>query len=91
MRARVCFGVATNRVGGMVLIDEIFGTGDAAFRDRAQTRLNNAVSDSGALVFASHSVGVLRLFCHEGLVMNKGELLGRFPLEEALEIYNEIP
>ncbi len=89
MRARVGFGLATATRGQLLLIDEVFGTGDARFRDRALARIENLAGGSGGLMVASHSAAVLNKFCNRGLVLSHGQIAFDGPLDAALKHHAE--
>jgi ABC-type polysaccharide/polyol phosphate transport system ATPase subunit len=85
MRARVGFGLATATQAQLLLIDEVFGTGDVRFRERAAARINALAENSGGLVVASHSTGILTQFCNRGLVLSHGRVDFDGDLDVAVE------
>jgi ABC-type polysaccharide/polyol phosphate transport system ATPase subunit len=85
MRARVGFGLATATQAQLLLIDEVFGTGDVRFRERAAARINALAENSGGLVVASHSTGILKQFCNRGLVLSHGRVDFDGDLDVAVE------
>jgi lipopolysaccharide transport system ATP-binding protein len=40
------------------------------------------------LILASHSDGLLRQFCHRGLVFSQGQIVFDGPIEESLSYYH---
>lgn len=87
MRARLGFAFATSIPSDILLIDEVIGVGDAAFSQRARNRLMERMHNSGIVVLASHSVGLLRNFCSRGLVLNRGKMQFVGEIEEAISKY----
>lgn len=87
MRARLGFAFATSIPSGILLIDEVIGVGDASFSQRARDRLVDRMHNSGIVVLASHSIGLLRNFCNRGLVLQHGQVKFVGDIEEAISEY----
>lgn len=87
MQARLSFAMATCIDPEILLLDEGIGAGDAAFLDKANDRLNSFISRTGILVFASHSIELLRRFCNKAVLMEHGRLIAFDTLESVLEQY----
>ncbi len=88
MRVRLAFAIATAQLGGIVLIDEIIGVGDARFLQKASRRFAEALTDASIVVIASHAPQVLRDFCTKGAVMADGEIRYLGTIDDALAFYN---
>ena len=89
MQARISFGVATALEPDILLLDEVIGTGDTAFMDRAVARLERFLERPNILAIASHSLDTLRRFCDLGLVLEKGRLVYFGGIEDAIRAYEE--
>lgn len=63
MTTRLMFGVATSTQPDILLLDEVFSTGDAEFQERARARLESLISSVGILVFASHDHQAVKQRC----------------------------
>jgi len=87
MRLRLAFGVATSLNPEILLIDEIVGAGDAAFKISAKARLNELIDKSSIVVMASHFAEVIRGFCNKVLILDGGKLIFYGPVEEGLAIH----
>ena len=87
MMVRLAFGVSTAIKPEILVLDEMIGAGDDAFFERAQQRLQKFIEDTGILVIASHSTGMLREWCNKGMLFQHGNLLGFGPIEEIIERY----
>lgn len=90
MKVRIGFSIATSITPDILLIDEVFGAGDKDFAEKANARMNQLIEKSKTLVFASHSDGLLRMFCNKGILMSKGKVLEYDDLEKVLATYNKI-
>ena len=60
MQLRLAFAIATSIMPEILVLDEVVGTGDAVFMERAQQRLNAVIASSHIVVLASHSVEVIK-------------------------------
>ncbi|MEZ5895347.1 MAG: ABC transporter ATP-binding protein [Parvularculaceae bacterium] len=74
MKTRLGFGVATSIKPEILLIDEVFGVGDQAFRERAQKRIHKVMGDAGSMVLATHSINILREFCDTICWIDRGRM-----------------
>jgi lipopolysaccharide transport system ATP-binding protein len=72
MMARLIFAVATSTRPDLLLVDEIFGTGDAGFQAKAKERMENLIRSVGIFVFASHSNEMVAQYCNRFLSLDQG-------------------
>ena len=63
MRGRLGFSIAINIEPDVLLLDEVLSTGDAGFRAKAGSILDVLRSENKTLVFASHSMAMIREHC----------------------------
>jgi ABC-type polysaccharide/polyol phosphate transport system ATPase subunit len=63
MTMRLMFAVATSVRPEILLIDEMFGTGDAAFQEKAKHRMMQLIDSAKIFVFASHDPDLIKRFC----------------------------
>jgi ABC-type polysaccharide/polyol phosphate transport system ATPase subunit len=87
MASRLSFSVITSLRADILLMDELIGTGDKNFIDKANARLHNFLGRSKTLVMASHSVDILRKLCTHGMLIDSGKIIYMGDIEEALNIY----
>ena len=73
MRTRLSFGVATAAHPDILLVDEVFGAGDAEFQEKAQRRMAEFVEKSSILVLASHNEALLAHFCDTFVRLDHGK------------------
>lgn len=74
MVMRLMFAVGTAIRPEILLIDEMFGTGDAAFQAKAQARMHELISAAKIFVFASHSTDLIRKYCRRIFTLDHGVL-----------------
>ncbi len=74
MTMRLMFAVATAVEPEILLIDEMFGTGDSQFQEKARARLGRLIDSSNIFVFASHSQELLKTYCNRIFNLEHGNL-----------------
>lgn len=74
MFARLAFAVSTSAQNDILLIDEGIGAGDAAFRKKAQERIESLFRRTPIVILASHSESLIAEFCNRRLQLEHGVL-----------------
>jgi ABC-type polysaccharide/polyol phosphate transport system ATPase subunit len=87
MRVRLAFAISTALDPEILVIDEVFGAGDAAFMKKAEKRMESLIDRSSILVFASHAPGLAERFCDRGIWLDGGEIRQSGPIKEVSEAY----
>jgi ABC-type polysaccharide/polyol phosphate transport system ATPase subunit len=64
MLMRLMFAVNTANKPEILLVDEMFGTGDKGFQEKAKARMEDIISSAKIFVFASHSEELIKKFCN---------------------------
>lgn len=75
MLMRLMFAVATSNSPEILLVDEMFGTGDQAFQEKAKIRMENLISSAKIFVFASHSEELINRYCNRKFKISHGSLV----------------
>jgi ABC-2 type transport system ATP-binding protein len=75
MMMRLMFAVATATRPEILLIDEMFGTGDAAFQKKAQKRMTDLVDSAKIFVFSSHSQELINKYCQRVFAISHGRIV----------------
>lgn len=91
MTMRLAFATVTAMDSDILLMDEVIGTGDAAFLDKAQRRLNEFINRSKIIVLASHSDSVIKKFCNKALLLHHGKAIASGSVEEVIDAYKSQP
>ena len=89
MMTRLAFATVTAMDADVLLMDEVIGTGDAAFMDKAEMRLKDFMSKSKVLVLASHNEAMIHKFCNKALLLERGKVLDIGNVDEIFALYNE--
>ena len=75
MQLRLAFAIATAFQPDILLLDEQFAMGDAAFMAKAERRLAAFVDRAGIVVQASHSERLLRETCSRVILLDQGNMV----------------
>ena len=74
MATRLMFAVATSTRPDILLLDEVFGAGDAEFQEKAAQRMHELISSVSIFVFASHDTAALKRYCSRFLRLEHGQV-----------------
>ncbi|RYF05512.1 MAG: ABC transporter ATP-binding protein [Oxalobacteraceae bacterium] len=74
MATRLMFAVATSTRPDILLVDEVFGAGDADFQEKAARRMASLISTVSIFVFASHDNATLKRYCIRFLRLEHGQV-----------------
>ncbi len=91
MQARLGFAIATTQSPDILLIDEGIGAGDAHFREKAQRRVKQFVSNARIIVLASHAPDLCRALCSKAILLAKGRQVFFGEIDEAFRRYAAMP
>jgi ABC-type polysaccharide/polyol phosphate transport system ATPase subunit len=72
---RLGFAVSTQFQPDVLLIDEVFGAGDASFAERAIARMRRVVDAAGIVVMATHDMNLVQTLCTRVLWVNQGRIM----------------
>jgi ABC-2 type transport system ATP-binding protein/lipopolysaccharide transport system ATP-binding protein len=87
MTLRLSFAIATALQPEILVLDELIGTGDAAFSSKARARIDELVGALQILILATHDLEAARRLCTRGLVLKHGRAVIDAPIEQAIEAY----
>ncbi|OWT63856.1 ABC transporter ATP-binding protein [Candidimonas nitroreducens] len=89
MRIRLAFAISTTVHADLLLLDEVIGVGDAAFIEKANTRLRNFQNRAKIVFIASHSGAVISDMCNKAIWLDGGSQMFVGGVREALNAYSE--
>jgi ABC-2 type transport system ATP-binding protein/lipopolysaccharide transport system ATP-binding protein len=90
MIARFGFALATALDPEILLLDEVMGTGDARFAERAQRRLDAFIGRSKILVLAAHAESMIESLCTKAALLHQGRIVFYGPAEQAIAAYRRL-
>jgi ABC-2 type transport system ATP-binding protein/lipopolysaccharide transport system ATP-binding protein len=89
MTTRLAFATVTSMSADILLMDEIIGTGDASFINKAEQRLNRFLNRSKIIVMASHSEEMIKKFCNKALLLEHGSIKKLGDIHDVLDEYKK--
>lgn len=87
MQLRLAFAIATAVNPEILVLDEVVGTGDAHFMNKAKERLDNLITNSKAVILASHDNHTIEMMCNKVIVMRAGEMVYFGETKAGLDFY----
>ncbi|WP_167202417.1 ABC transporter ATP-binding protein [Actinomyces respiraculi] len=87
MASRLRFAIAAAVNPDILLIDEALGTGDAAFKERSERKMNQLRAAAGTVFIVSHAAQVIEEMCSRAIWMMDGVLIGDGPGPEIAHDY----
>lgn len=89
MRSRLGFAVATAVNPDILILDEVMSTGDAAFRSKADQRMQGMRQRTKTVLMVSHSAEQVKNQCSRVVWLERGRLLMNGPTVPILAEYNK--
>lgn len=88
MLARLAFAISASVQPDILLIDEIFGAGDADFMRLARKKMVSLLQQSSIVVMATHSDELITNFCNKALLLEAGQVKYFGDTKTALDMYH---
>lgn len=88
MKAKLSFGLSMAMEFDFYLVDEVTAVGDAGFQKKCQEILDRRRAKAG-LILVSHSLGTIKRYCDQALVLDKGGLKTFDSIDRAAVYYEE--
>jgi lipopolysaccharide transport system ATP-binding protein len=89
MYGRLSFSIAAMTNPEILIIDEVFSTGDAHFVEKSSQRILQLVEQSQIVIIVSHNLDQIENLCNRVIVMDKGTILMDGKPKETLDFYND--
>jgi ABC-type polysaccharide/polyol phosphate transport system ATPase subunit len=86
MHTRLGFAIAIHTDKDIVLIDEIMGAGDAAFRQKAEVEMNRIMGEKTVLL-VSHAMGTIEKFSSKVIWLDRGVIAATGEPKAVIEQY----
>ncbi len=77
MYVRLGFSIAVEVDPDILLVDEVLAVGDISFQFKCLDRIRDFQKRGKTLLFVSHSLETVEEFCHEALLIHRGQLVAR--------------
>jgi lipopolysaccharide transport system ATP-binding protein len=87
MCLRLAFSVVAHLEPDVLMVDDVLGAADAAFREKCLERITAAAGQGRAVLLVSHEPEHVRRYCGRGIVLAGGKVVYSGPAEEAADFY----
>lgn len=87
MVARLAFSVGMHLEPDILLLDEILGVGDEAFRTKSEQAMQDLLDRAGTIVFVSHMLEKVAGFCQRAMWLERGIVKDIGPSGDVVEQY----
>ncbi len=89
MRSRLAFGSAIFQDPDILLLDEVFATGDAAFVEKSRNLMLQKVSAVSIAIMVNHGMREIMELCNRGIVVHRGRIVAEGTMRDMAELYNK--
>ncbi len=87
MYLKLAFAIATFEIPDVLIMDEVIGAGDEAFRNKAFEKINEIMNKSRIVVLSSHDLSAIKYYCNRVIMLSKGRIEFDGQTDEAIEYY----
>lgn len=87
MMVRLAFAISTSIAPDILLIDEVFGAGDANFMQRARDKMVSLLNQSSIVIIATHSPDLIKEFCNKAILLDSGQIKCFDKVEKVMKVY----
>lgn len=89
MKARLGFAIAANVEPDILLLDEILGVGDAAFREKSQKKIRELMNKAKTVVIVTHEPNFVKEYCTKAVWLNQGKIASMGDPDKVVNDYLE--
>ncbi len=90
MSARLGFAIATDVDPDLLLIDEVFSVGDAAFQKKCEKRMESFKAKGVTILLVSHDLDLIRATCPRALFLQQGRIAAIGPTDKVVAEYQQV-
>lgn len=87
MYMRLAFSLATAMHADILVLDEIFAGGDAAFMEKAKARMHDMIDNANIMMMVSHDHELVKSLCNRVVWMDHGKIIADGEPEEIVARY----
>lgn len=87
MYMRLAFSLATAMHPDILVLDEIFAGGDAAFMVKAKARMHALIDKASIMIMVSHDHLLIQSLCNRVIWLDHGSIIADGPPAEVIERY----
>lgn len=90
MFLRLAFAISTYVPPDILVLDEIIGAGDEAFKEKVLKRLDNLFAQSRIVVLSSHDLGSVAKYCDTVILMSQGKMVSIGNANDVIDQYYKL-
>lgn len=90
MRSRLAFAISMFQKSDILVLDEVFAAGDAAFVRKAQALTMERIKDVPLLFFVSHTEDQVVALCQRCILIDHGRVVMDGPTDRVLAAYKNL-
>jgi lipopolysaccharide transport system ATP-binding protein len=87
MYVRLAFAVASHMETEILLVDEVLAVGDAQFQKKCFEKFRQISTGGRAILFVSHNMAALRTACQNGIILDRGGVVGKGEINAIADRY----
>ena len=87
MKSRLGFSIATCARADILIADEVLATGDKAFQEKCEKRMQHLLEGGTTLLFVSHSSAAVKRMCRKAIWLDAGEMKMTGDVHEVVQAY----
>ena len=87
MYVRLAFSVASQLEPEILVIDEVLAVGDSEFQNKCLGKMEDVTKTGRTVLFVSHNLSAVQSLCSQGIVLDRGSLCLKGPLQDAIPYY----
>jgi lipopolysaccharide transport system ATP-binding protein len=89
-QARLAFAITLFETPDILILDEVFATGDAAFLRRAAAAMSERIQSTPIAILVSHDPGPIASLCNRCVLMAEGRVVADGAPDEILAMYETL-
>lgn len=89
MYIRLAFSIVTHVRAEILLLDEILSVGDAEFRIKCLSKIQELINEGRTVIFVSHNPSEIQSFCNKAMIMEEGMIKHTGNPVDIISLYNE--
>jgi ABC-type polysaccharide/polyol phosphate transport system ATPase subunit len=86
-QSRLAFAITLFQTPDILILDEVFATGDEAFLRRAAAAMTQRIRTTPIVLIVSHDLAALPALCTRCLMLAEGRIAADGPTAEVIELY----
>lgn len=89
MKSKLGFAIVTSMNPEILILDEVFATGDKKFREKSETRIRELYQNT-TTILVTHSMSIVEEVADRVIALEKGKLVFDGSPKDGIKFYNEM-